>query len=275
MKLATAAAQKLKGVIVEYDVLCSTLIGRSVSEQVGHQRRKLAAAAATKQQEAESSSFGASFASMSNMFVSDVRSLLKDLNQDSTGKPWVAKDRLQNVLQGLPSQCTSHCTLLVLCVSVSFFASRLTRVLLPIDLEKVTSDPGKEIAAAGKTDDEIHLEKQLASASQELERMREEKEATRKKQDRSRLERVLGGGSSSSSGGGSSARDKYLDKINQLKANAKNRSVDPTTLSPLDATADNLDLTSKGLSTWLVNEGANELLVRKTYVSYKLLGFFD
>lgn len=156
---------------------------------------------------------------------------------------------------------------------VSFFASRLTRVLLPIDLEKVTSDPNKELAAAGKTDDEIHLEKQLAAASQELERMREEKEAVRKKQDRSRLERVLGGGSSS--GGGSSARDKYLDKINQLKANAKNRSVDPTTLSPLDATANNLDLTSKGLSTWLVNDGANELLVRKTYVDYKLLGFFD
>ncbi|GAB9465833.1 DNA damage-binding protein 1a [Globisporangium polare] len=232
MKLAKAAAQKLKGVIVEYDVLCSTLIGRSVSEQVEQQRLKLAAAAKKKQQEAESSSsFGAGFANVGNMFVSDVRSLLKDLSQDSTGKPWVVKDRLQSVLQGLPSQY----------------------------LEKVTGDPDKELAAAGKSDDEIHLEKQLASASQELERMRGEKETARKEQDRSRLERVLGGGGGASSGS-SSARDKYLDKINQLKAKAKSRPVDPTTLSPLDLTADNLDLTSKGLSTWLVNEGANELL---------------
>lgn len=130
----------------------------------------------------------------------------------------------------------------------------------------MTGDPDKELAAAGKSDDEIHLEKQLASASQELERMRGEKEAARKEQDRSRLERVLGGGGGASSGGGgSSARDKYLDKINQLKAKAKSRPVDPTTLSPLDLTADNLDLTSKGLSTWLVNEGANELLVRHPF----------
>lgn len=109
MKLAKAAAQQLKGVIVEYDVLCSTLIGRSVSEQAEEQRRKLAAAAAAKKkQEEESGLFGGkTFASVSNMFVSDVRSLLKDLNQDSTGKPWVVKDRLQSVMQGLPSQCTS------------------------------------------------------------------------------------------------------------------------------------------------------------------------
>lgn len=127
------------------------------------------------------------------------------------------------------------------------------------DLEKVTSDPDKELATAGKSDDEIYLEKQLASASQELEHMREEKEAARKEQDRSRLERALGGGSSSSGGGGNSARDKYLDKINQLKAKAKSRPVD---ISPLDVTADNMDLTSKGLSTWLVNDGANEMLVR-------------
>lgn len=127
MKLAKAAAQKLKGVIVEYDVLCSTLIGRSVSEQVEQQRLKLAAAAKKKQQEAESSSsFGAGFANVGNMFVSDVRSLLKDLSQDSTGKPWVVKDRLQSVLQGLPSQCASFVHQWICAACVSFFTIRLT-----------------------------------------------------------------------------------------------------------------------------------------------------
>jgi hypothetical protein len=109
MKLAKAAAQKLKGVVIEYDVLCSTLIGKSVTEQAEQKRRKLAAAAAAeKQKQEKQASFGAGLASISNMFVNDVRSLLKDLHQDSTGKPWVVKDRLQSVLQGLPSQCTLH-----------------------------------------------------------------------------------------------------------------------------------------------------------------------
>lgn len=108
MKLAKTAAQKLKGVIVEYDVLCSTLIGRSISEQVEQQRLKLAAAAAAKKKKQETEgSFGAGVAAVSNMFVTDVRSLLKNLNQDSTGRPSVVKDRLQSVLQGLPSQCAS------------------------------------------------------------------------------------------------------------------------------------------------------------------------
>lgn len=108
MKLAKAAAQQLKGVIVEYDVLCSTLIGKSATEQAEQKRRKLAAVAAAEKEKQDAQSFGAGLASVSSMFVSDVRSLLKDMQQDSTGKPWVVKDRLQSVLQGLPSQCTCY-----------------------------------------------------------------------------------------------------------------------------------------------------------------------
>lgn len=92
--------------------------------------------------------------------------------------------------------------------------------------------------------------------------MREEKQAARKDSAQSRLDRVFGSASSSNSGTGS-ARDKYLDKINQLKAKAKNRPAEPVAaLGGLDAIAENHELTSKGLSTWLVNDGANELLVR-------------
>ena len=101
MKLAKAAAQQLKGVIIEYDVLCSTLLGKSAAEQA---RRRLAAEKTRQQKEqhVDSSLFGAT--SVESMLVSDVRMLLKDLNEDSTGKPWVVKERLQSTLQGLPNQ---------------------------------------------------------------------------------------------------------------------------------------------------------------------------
>lgn len=104
MKLAKAAAQQLKGVIVEYDVLCSTLIGRSVAEQAAQQRRKLAEQQKLEQQKA-ANSVGARVAAVGSMLLSDVRAMLRDAGQDATGKPWVARDRLQSVLQGLPSQC--------------------------------------------------------------------------------------------------------------------------------------------------------------------------
>lgn len=99
MKLAKAASQKLKGVIVEYDVLCSTLIGRDASELVRKKQEQLRmseSAAKTQQSDAKPS--------IGSMFVGDVRAMLKDLQQDSTGKPWVVKDRLQSALQGLPAQ---------------------------------------------------------------------------------------------------------------------------------------------------------------------------
>jgi hypothetical protein len=130
-----------------------------------------------------------------------------------------------------------------------------------LDIDKMTGDPEKERAAAGKSEDDIHLEKQLASASEELARMREQKEAARKEQERNRLEKMLGGGSGSNDG--NAARAKYLDKINQLKAKTKDRTTTGAPTDVLDLMAeDNSDLTSKGLSTWLVNDGANELLVR-------------
>jgi hypothetical protein len=106
MKLAKAAAQQLKAVVLEYDVLCSTLLGKSAADQAEQRRRQLAAEKKRKQKEQRfgSSLFGAT--SVQSMLVSDVRGLLKGLNEDATGKPWVVKERLQSTLQGLPSQST-------------------------------------------------------------------------------------------------------------------------------------------------------------------------
>lgn len=106
-------------------------------------------------------------------------------------------------------------------------------------------------ATAGRSENEIHLEKQLASASEELKRIKEQKAAAL--QDRLQQQGL-------SSGGGSSVRDKYLDKINKLKAKAS-VSRDPTTTSIASAIELATEATSKGLSTWLVNEGANDLMV--------------
>lgn len=105
-KLAKAAAQQLKGVVVEYDAMCSTLIGRSTAEQLQEQRRKEALRAEEERQaKAKADQGGGLFNRMvSGMFVSDVRSMLKDLQQDSTGKPWVVKDRLESTLKGLPTE---------------------------------------------------------------------------------------------------------------------------------------------------------------------------
>lgn len=111
MKLAAAAAQQLKGVIVEYDVLCSTLLGRSVSEQLARRQDTKAAIAKRQQQREQLGSALEGNAAVGSMFVSDVRALLKDLQQDSTGKPWVVKERLQSALRGLPAHSTSDSSL--------------------------------------------------------------------------------------------------------------------------------------------------------------------
>ena len=96
MKLAKAASQQLKGIIVEYDVLCSTLVGKS-GAQAAQRQTLINPQAQPKKQESSSM-----LPKVSNMFTSDVRNLLKSLQVDSTGKPWIVKDRLQNTLQGLP-----------------------------------------------------------------------------------------------------------------------------------------------------------------------------
>ena len=100
MKLAKAAAQQLKAVVIEYDVLCSTLLGKSAAEQAEQKLQKIALA---KNQQRDSSLFGAT--SVQSLLVSDVRELLKRLDKDATGKPWAVKERLQNTLKGLPSEC--------------------------------------------------------------------------------------------------------------------------------------------------------------------------
>ncbi|KAG7393343.1 hypothetical protein PHYPSEUDO_009547 [Phytophthora pseudosyringae] len=217
MKLAKAASQQLKAVVLEYDVLCSTLVGKSASEQAEQMRRKLAAE--TKRQQKEQHRFGASLfgaKSPQSMLVSDVRGLLKDLNEDATGKPWAVKERLQSTLQGLPSQI----------------------------LERVTGS--EEKAKAGKSEDEIHLEKQLQSASEELARLKQQKE------EQQRRER---GGSQGVGGtsAASSLRDKYLGKIKKLKEKKKEEGARKTEEVVVAAT-------SAGLSTWVVNDGANEVL---------------
>ncbi|KAF1772263.1 HAD-like domain [Phytophthora cactorum] len=112
------------------------------SRQVCAAEQKLRKVAAEKKRQQTEERFGSSLfgpKSIKSMLVSDMRSLLKDLNEDSTGKPWVVKERLQSTLQGLPNQ-------------------------------------KKEKAAAGKSEDEVYLEKQLQSASEELARMKQQKE---------------------------------------------------------------------------------------------------
>ncbi|KAE9013332.1 hypothetical protein PR001_g14139 [Phytophthora rubi] len=219
MKLAKAAAQQIKGVVVEYDVLCSTLLGKSAAEQT---RRKLAAEQARQQREKRfgSSLFGPK--SIKSMLVSDVRGLLKELNEDSTGKPWAVKERLQSTLQGLPSQI----------------------------LDRVTASDEKQ--QAGKSEDEIYLEKQLQSASEELDRMKRKKE-----EERQEREQWSSKGFGVKSGAqASSLREKYLDKINKLKEKKKQEaaSKEGGLEEVVGAT------TSAGLSTWTVNDGANEVL---------------
>ncbi|KAL3668471.1 hypothetical protein V7S43_006554 [Phytophthora oleae] len=213
MKLAKAAAQQIKAVVIEYDVLCSTLLGKSAAEQVERKRLKLAA---EKKQEQKDQRFGSSLfgpLGIKSMLVGDVRGLLKDLHEDSTGKPWVVKERLQSTLQGLPSQI----------------------------LERVT---GSEEKAAGKSEDEIYLENQLQTASQELERAKQQKQQQKKSFE------------ANSGSQASSLRDKYLDKINKLKEKKKQEGANKTAgeeevVGPT---------TSAGLSTWIVNNGANEVL---------------
>ncbi|KAG2774409.1 hypothetical protein JG687_00002388 [Phytophthora cactorum] len=225
MKLAKAAAQQLKGVVIEYDVICSTLVGKSAAEQAEQKLRKVAAEKKRQQTEERfgSSLFGPK--SIKSMLVSDMRSLLKDLNEDSTGKPWVVKERLQSTLQGLPNQI----------------------------LERVTGSEEKEKAAAGKSEDEVYLEKQLQSASEELARMKQQKE----EQKLEREEWSKKGFGVKSGNQASSLRDKYMDKINKLKEKKKQDGAVNKTAGLEELVG---STTSAGLSTWVVNDGANEIL---------------
>ncbi|CAI5727732.1 unnamed protein product [Peronospora effusa] len=219
MKLAKAAAQQLKGVVMEYDVLCSTLLGKSAAEK---NRRRLAAEKIRQQKEQHfgSSLFGAT--SVQSMLVSDVRGLLKNLNEDSTGKPWVVKERLQSTLQGLPNQI----------------------------LERVMGSADTEKDVTGKSEDEIYLEKQLQSASEELARVKQQKRDERLERD----EWSKNGFGIKSGSQASSLRDKYMDKIKKLKEKKQHEGRRMGLKEVVGTT------TSAGLSTWVVNEGANEVL---------------
>lgn len=123
-------------------------------------------------------------------------------------------------------------------------------------MDRVTGQENDQPAA--KTEGEMHLESQLASAAQELERRKQEKEAARRQQQ------------ATAGSAASSIRDKYLDKINMLKA--KLRGDSPAAAPSPVAAAVSADTgsvtaavaavaTSKGLTTWIVNEGTNDLLV--------------
>ncbi|KAJ0398425.1 hypothetical protein ATCC90586_003567 [Pythium insidiosum] len=237
-KLAQAAQQQLKGVIVEYDALCSTLLGRTAAEQAEEQRRKDAQRA--KLEELSSPSGGLFSRMVSNMFVSDVRSMLKDLQQDATGKPWVVKDRLQSTLQGLPTHI----------------------------LDRVTGDD----KASPKSDEEEYLEKQLASASAEAEQLKQQRRAAGAKVDslQQRLE-ALGANTS----GSSSARDKYMDKINKLKAKAKTRDPSAAMEAFTSASNDSPAKPVKGLTSWIVHDGTNELMEEFELFCKEMEGQFE
>ncbi|KAI9905521.1 hypothetical protein PsorP6_013878 [Peronosclerospora sorghi] len=223
MKLAKAASLQLKGVIIEYDVLCSTLLGKSVAEQVQPRRHRMIREKSGKKDKhsSSSSSFFGATSSIKSMLVSDVRGLLKELSKDSTGKPWVIKERLESTLQGLPHQI----------------------------LKRVSGFENKEIDAAGKKEYEIYLEKHLHAASEEVTSGKQQKE--QEKLNRDQQSRKSADGSTTSS-----LRDKYLDKIKKLKEK-KQQEGDTSSTGLEEVVAAS---TSAGLSTWLVNEGANEVL---------------
>ncbi|TDH74293.1 uncharacterized protein CCR75_001184 [Bremia lactucae] len=213
MKLAKAAAQQLKGVIIEYDVLCSSLLGKSEIEM------RCNVAAEKKHQEIKEHLSPSLFdpKSIKSMLVSDVRRLLKDLNEDSTGKPWAAKERLQNTLQGLPNQI----------------------------LNRITGfdEQGKDASVENNTNFASLAPARMKQQNHEVEKLNMGLQLKRGEQ-------------------GSSLRDKYMDKLNQLKEKKQQESV------ARHEEAEN-GTTSEGLSTWLVNDGANEVL------SYSdLRGFF-
>ncbi|GMF12402.1 unnamed protein product [Phytophthora lilii] len=164
MKLAKAAAQQLKAVVVEYDVLCATLLGQPQSVQPA-----------------------------------------------PPGESW-ARERLQSALRGLPSDI----------------------------VRRVTGQQDEP----PRSEDELHLERQLQAAAREQETRRRQREQRPQAAD------------SATKGG--SLRDKYLHKLNKLKEKTKQESsAGPTGLEEVTAK------TSAGLSTWVVNDGANEVLVRR------------
>jgi len=116
----------------------------------------------------------------------------------------------------------------------------------------VTGSEEKEKAAAGKSEDEIYLEKQLQSASEELARKQQ------KEQEKQEREQWSSKGFGVKSGAqASSVREKYLDKIKKLKEKKKQEAASHTA-----GLEEVVAATSAGLSTWIVNDGANEVLVR-------------
>ncbi|GMF29304.1 unnamed protein product [Phytophthora fragariaefolia] len=209
MKLAKAAAQQLKAVVLEYDVLCSSLLGQSA----GPTRRQRQAEQAPQRRVGSALSGTASVQRMQQL--GDVRGLLQDLGEDSSGRPWEVQERLRSTLQGLPSRI----------------------------LDRVTGADEKQ---QSKSEDELHLEQQLQAAAEELAQ-------AKRHQEQQRQERQQG----AAEAGGSSLRDKYMDKINKLKQKKKQESERSGLEDVLVGT------TSAGLSTWVVNDGANEVLVRR------------
>ncbi|CAI5722607.1 unnamed protein product [Hyaloperonospora brassicae] len=227
MKLAKAAAQQLKAVVVEYDVLCSTLLGKSAAEQAEQQRRKVAMAA---DQQRESTLFSAS--SVQSLLVSDVRELLKRLDKDATGKPWAVKERLQNTLKGLPSEF----------------------------LERAMGSRDMDVAAGGTHSGDTLVNEQLQLALDDVARQKNvEKGGIRDGDERTRRSNSWGIKTDCET---SSVRDKYLDKISRLKQ--KTRTSRGQKDGPRVTATGRVDgvetITSAGLSTWIVNPGANEVL---------------
>lgn len=129
-------------------------------------------------------------------------------------------------------------------------------------LDRVT---GENTGPPTSKDEEAdYLSRQLASAAAESERRAAEKqEALRKSQE------------SASNGDSAAVRAKYLEKLNALKSKAKTRTPDEglaafTGVAPKELKE---EVATKGLTTWLVNKGANEMLVRTTAHSCRTIIF--
>ncbi|CAH0483044.1 unnamed protein product [Peronospora belbahrii] len=221
MKLAKAAAQQLKAVVVEYDVLCSTLLDKSSALQGEKHCYGMAAEKIREQKEQRVGLSLFNTTSIKSMLVRDARGLLKYLRkEDREEETLVLKEQLQSTFQGLPSQI----------------------------LERITSPEDKEKADVGTINGRVYLEKKLQSSLETSTKCNQQKKNARLKHERWSEE----GFGVKSGNQTSSLRDKYLDKIIQLKKGQERSTMEREEI--VGAT------TSAGLSTWVVNEGANEVL---------------
>ena len=118
-----------------------------------------------------------------------------------------------------------------------------------------------DMVAGGTNSDDTIVDEQLKKALDDMTRQKDLKDDEKGNGDQWKKSNSWGVEIDSPT---SSLRDKYLDKINRLKEK-KRENQDKKEESRVNVTGpgdDGGNFTSAGLSTWIVNPGTNEVLVR-------------